>query len=75
MIPANFAPRPQQDVSSSQPLELTINSGEAPSSLPLCLVFNARSIYNKHGNVREMLHQLGPDLTMVSETFERQGAP
>ena len=75
MIPANFAPKPQQDVSSSQPLELTINSGEAPSSLPLCLVFNARSIYNKHGNVREMLHQLGPDLTMVSETFERQGKP
>ena len=75
VIPTNFSPISNQNSLSNQPLQFDVNSGEATSSLPLCLVFNARSVYNKCENVRELLHQLGPDLTLISETFERQGKP
>ena len=43
------------------------------SNLPLCLVFNARSIFNKSDNLTEILRQIGPDLSIISETFEREG--
>ena len=70
-IPANFSPIPGQNVVAGQPLIFDIDQGEPQSSLPLCLVFNARSIFNKSDNLREMLHQYGPDICLVSESFER----
>ena len=36
------------------------------------MVFNARSIFNKSDNLRELLHQLAPDLSLISETFESE---
>ena len=39
--------------------------------MPLCLVLNARSIYNKQDNLHEMLHQIGPDICLISESWER----
>merc|ERR1712030_216728 len=40
--------------------------------LPLCMVLNARSLYNKTENFKKILYQIGPDITIVSETWERQ---
>ena len=71
-IPANFSPIQGQNVVLGQPLIFDINQSEPPSSLPLCLVLNARSVYNKSDNLREMLHQFGPDICIISESWERQ---
>ena len=72
-VPANLSPIPGQNVPPGQPIELDINSNrEQSSNMPLCLLFNSRSIYNKSDNLREMLRQIGPDITIVSETFERE---
>ena len=35
-------------------------------------MLNSRSLYNKAVNFRTLLHEIGPDLTIVSETWERQ---
>jgi hypothetical protein len=54
-------------------LEVRSSSNQAKSSnLPLCLLLNARSLYNKKSNFKEILYQIGPDLTIVSETWERK---
>ena len=72
-IPANLSPIPGQNVPPGQPIRFDINSNERQSSnLPLCLVFNSRSVYNKADNLKEMLHTIGPDISIISETFERE---
>ena len=72
-IPANLSPVPGQDVHPGQPIMLDVNLDHGQSSnLPLCLLFNARSIFNKSDNLTEMLHQIGPDMAIISETFERE---
>ena len=72
-IPANLFPVPGQNVPAGQPIRLDVNMNHNQSSnLPLCLLFNARSIFNKSDNLTEMLHQIGPDLCIISETFERE---
>ena len=72
-IPANLSPIPGQNVPPGQPISFDINSNERQSSnLPLCLVFNSRSVYNKADNLKEMLHTIGPDISIISETFERE---
>ena len=35
-------------------------------------MLNARSLYNKRDNFKNLLYQIGPDLAIVSETWERQ---
>ena len=57
-----------------QPQTLTVEeTGEvaAPSSLPLTMVANFRSIYNKAKNVKRNLSTLGLDFLIGSETWER----
>ena len=72
-IPANLAPVPGQNVPAGQPIRLDVNMNHNQSSnLPLCLLFNARSIFNKSDNLTEMLRQIGPDVCIISETFERE---
>ena len=42
-----------------------------PSSIPLTMVANLRSAYNKEKNIRQTIHTLGLDLLIASETWER----
>ena len=73
VTPANLSLIPGQNVHQGQPLIVDNNQkADMSSSLPLCLVLNSRSVYNKSDNLREMLHQIGPDLCLISETFERE---
>ena len=36
------------------------------------MMMNARSVYNKADNLRELLHRIGPSVVLVSETWERE---
>ena len=72
VIPANFYPEPGQSSVPNQPLVFDIKANEPSSSLPLCLVLNARSIWNKCDSLRELLHQIGPDLCLISESWEQE---
>ena len=36
------------------------------------MMLNARSLYNKSNNFKTLLHQIIPEITLVSETWERQ---
>ena len=44
---------------------------DQPTNVPLFLLLNARSIFNKADNLADLLNQIGPDFCLVSETFER----
>ena len=72
-VPANFQPIPGQHVSAGQPLKFVINTTKnvQASVLPLCLLLNCRSACNKEDNLRELLHTIGPSVTILSETWER----
>ena len=66
-----LVPAPQL---AGQTFTLTVDqTGEvaAPSSLPLTMVANLRSAYNKVKNIKRTLHTLGLDFMIVSETWER----
>ena len=70
VVPANlFSNGTQTD--RGQALDVNLDD-DMKSPLPLCLLLNARSVYNKCNNLTEMLHQIGPDICLVSETFERE---
>ena len=72
-IPMNLTLVPGQDIKHGQPVTFDANlKKEMSSYLPLCLLFNARSIFNKADNLSEILQQIGPDICMISETFERE---
>ena len=72
-IPANFFPHPAQSPAEPTLLDVEVNSRtQNPSRLPLCLMLNSRSLYNKIDNFRTLLYQIGPDIALVSETWERQ---
>ena len=72
-IPANLSPAPDQNVPSGQPIIFDVNQkNDLISPLPLCLLFNSRSVYNKSDNLNEMLNQIGPDLCLISESWERE---
>ena len=42
------------------------------SSLPLVAVLNARSLYNKAGNFKIFMNELGIEAAIVSESWERE---
>ena len=42
------------------------------SSLPLVAVLNARSAYNKSENLKNFLNELGIEVAMILETWERE---
>ena len=70
---ANLFPPSNQILTPGQPIVLDIHpSKEQSSSLPLCLLINARSLYNKGNNIRQMLQQLGPEICIITETFESE---
>ena len=72
-IPVNLFPVSEENHPPNQPIKLEVNLKEEISTyLPLCLTFNARSVYNKSDNLAEMLKQIGPDLCIIFETFERE---
>ena len=59
---------------AGQPFTLTVDQSEevaAPSSLPLTMVANFRSMYNKIKNIKRNLWTLGLDFLIGSETWER----
>ena len=67
-IPANFfSPADQPDS-----LDVITGNKQQSSRLPLCLMFNSRSLYNKVENFKTLVNQIGPDAILVSETWERQ---
>ena len=72
--PAVLAPVPNQVPVQGQPVQLEVvpDVSTQPSPLPLCMMLNARSLYNKADNFKSLLHQITPDITIVSETWERQ---
>ena len=72
-IPANLFPIPGQNIEPNQPLKFDVNQKvDISSPLPLCLLLNSRSLYNKPDNMAEILSNISPDICMVSETFERE---
>ena len=73
--PVILTPVPSQTpVVQGQPIQLEVASDEnsPPSPLPLFMMLNARSLYNKPENFKNLLYQIAPEITMVSETWERQ---
>ena len=69
-IPANLYPDPAQKLQPGQPMRMKIASKDNHFHfLPLCLMLNARSCYNKAEHFKD-LYQLGPDLIITSETWE-----
>ena len=72
--PPIFTAVPNQNISSNEPIQLEIltPNQEQSSSLPLCMMLNARSLYNKAENFRNLLYQICPDLSIISETWERE---
>ena len=57
-----------------QPAQFDVKSGKHSysSSLPLCMMLNARSVYNKVDRLKTMLREICPEITIVSETWERK---
>ena len=67
---------PAADQVPGQPLVLEVDpTGRAalPNSLPLGMITNARSLYNKIDNYIRFLREVGPDYSLVSETWEYEG--
>ena len=72
-IPVNLYQVPGQTVTPGQPITLDVDlNNDIQSYLPLCLLFNARSCYNKTDNLTELLNQIGPDICMISESWEAE---
>ena len=72
--PVVLAPVPNQVLDHGQPIQLEVVEDPTiqHSPLPLCMMLNARSLYNKSENFMTLLHQITPEITLVSETWERQ---
>ena len=72
--PVVFTPVPNQKFSSNKPIKIEINQANQAKSttLPLCMALNGRSLYNKSNNFKNLLEQICPDISIVSETWERQ---
>ena len=49
-----------------------ISNTSQSSILPLCLVTNARSLYNKKKNFEKLMSEICPDIALISETWERK---
>ena len=70
LVPASVQPP------AGQPLALEVDlSGRRhlPSSIPLFMVTNFRSIYNKISNFKTFLREVAPDCTIAAETWDYQG--
>ena len=70
LVPAAVQP------AAGQPLVLEVDTTgrlHIPSSIPLCMVTNFRSIYNKIDNFRRFLKEVAPDCTIACETWDYEG--
>ena len=70
LIPAINQPAP------GQPLVLEVDhtgTKNLPASIPLVMVTNFRSIYNKISNFRTFLKEVSPECTIASETWNYEG--
>ena len=74
--PVNLTLVPGQASLPRQPVILDVDptNVQVSSLLPLCMMLNARSVYKKAGHFRD-LYQLGPDLIITSETWEKKSKP
>ena len=74
-VPAPLYAVPNQLRSNEAPVELDVqplSNKHQSSNLPLFITLNARSLYNKNSNFKDLLYQIGPDFALVSETWERK---
>ena len=72
--PVNLHLVPGQVLDPTLPVQLDVDTRKEPQHsdfLPLCIMLNARSVYNKPQHFKD-LYELGPDLILVSETFEKE---
>ena len=70
LVPATVQP------AAGQPLVLEVDTTgqlSLPASIPLGMVTNARSLYNKEDSLVRFLREIGPDFVLVSETWEYEG--
>ena len=69
-VTVNLTPIQGQVTRPGQPVEMNVNmnNNQKSSSLPLCMMLNARSVYNKADHFKD-LYQLGPDIILVSENL------
>ena len=66
--------KPQFNADKDNNLDISLTHDPDPS-LPLVLVLNARSVYNKADNLRHLLHTICPDICLVSESWSREDKP
>ena len=67
---------PSQQQLPGAPLQLDIDTSGAavpPPNVPLAMITNPRSIYNKLGKLRSWLTNFKPDLCILSEHWGRKG--
>ena len=70
LVPASVQPAPGQPLA----LEVDVTGGrQLPASIPLCMVTNFRSIYNKVDSFKRFLREVAPDLTIGAETWDYEG--
>ena len=70
-VVVNLSPIQEQTFVPGQPVKMNMSNNQQSSYLPLCIMLNARSIYNKCEHFKD-LYQLGPDFIIASETWERK---
>ena len=56
-------------------LEINTNAENKLPYLPLILCLNSRSLYNKQNSFCDLVKQLGLEVIMIGETFEREKYP
>ena len=71
---ATLVPAAQQGPQGT-PLQLEVDmsgQAQAPSCIPLCVVTNPRSAWNKIDNIHTYLREIGPDIFILSEHWGRK---
>lgn len=71
--PISPSPIKGQNTAPGQPIKMKVNmksNNHQSLYIPFCLMMNARSLYNKQEHFKD-LYQLGPDLILTSETWEK----
>ena len=70
LVPASVQPAPGQPLA----LEVDLTGGrQLPASIPLVMVTNFRSVYNKISSFRTFLREVAPCATIASETWDYEG--
>ena len=73
LLPANLSRVEPSDLDEPVLLEVKKSSKvQNATSLPLISVMNARSLYQKKDNFKTFLKELGIEIAIVSETWERE---